>query len=238
MKISDLTPEQLCGKEKINGGLDLSSVTSLPEGFAPTVGGGLYLSSVTSLPEGFAPTVGGGLDLSSVTSLPEGFAPTVGGGLDLSSVTKPTPKKRAPVYPLTWLNGKYLLIDGIVSEVVQKRGDSYRVKVVGKRVVTSLVTDGRNWAHGATLKEASADLIYKNKGTDTSEYKSLTLASKLTFAEGIACYRAITGACSFGVRNFVEMKGVAQKKFSIQQIIDMTNGQYGGDTFKRFFVKT
>ena len=121
--------------------------------------------------------------------------------------------------------------------MIQKRGDSYRVKVVGKQEVSSLVTDGRNWAHGATIKEARADLIYKNKGADTSEYKALTLASRLTFAEGIACYRAITGACSLGVRHFVQIKGVARKKFTIQQIIDMTNGQYGGDTFKKFFAK-
>jgi hypothetical protein len=71
----------------VGGDLDLLSVTSLPEGFAPTVGGDLYLLSVTSLPEGFAPTVGGDLYLSSVTSLPEGFAPTVGGDLYLHSVT-------------------------------------------------------------------------------------------------------------------------------------------------------
>jgi hypothetical protein len=65
----------------------LDSVTSLPEGFNPTVGGDLYLRSVTSLPEGFNPTVGGDLDLRSVTSLPEGFNPTVGGYLYLDSVT-------------------------------------------------------------------------------------------------------------------------------------------------------
>ena len=34
---------------------------------ANEVGGGLYLSSLTSIPEGFNPTVGGSLDLSSLT---------------------------------------------------------------------------------------------------------------------------------------------------------------------------
>ena len=82
-----LTEDQATGKEHVGGDLYLRSVTSIPEGFNPTVGGDLYLRSVTSIPEGFNPTVGGGLDLSSVTSIPEGFNPTVGGDLDLRSVT-------------------------------------------------------------------------------------------------------------------------------------------------------
>ena len=253
-----LTPDQFSGAEKFPGSLDLSGLTSIPAGFNPTVGssldlsgltsipagfnptvgGSLYLGGLTSIPAGFNPTVGGYLYLSGLTSIPAGFNPTVGGSLDLGGLTKPPKKlkKRVPVYPLTWLDGKYLLVDGIVSEVVQKRGDVYRVKVVGKKVVSSLVTDGRNWSHGATLQEARADLVYKNKGADMSAYKKLTLASKLTFAEGIACYRAITGACSFGVRNFVESKGVKARSVTVAQIIKMTEGQYRADVFAVFFA--
>ena len=89
------------------GDLDLSSLTSLPDGFAPIVGGDLDLRSLTSLPDGFAPSVGGYLVWGhslrcrmvsrllwavlciwgSLTSLPDGFAPTVGGSLDLRSLT-------------------------------------------------------------------------------------------------------------------------------------------------------
>jgi hypothetical protein len=91
----------------VGGYLDLRSVTSLPEGFNPTVGRYLDLRSVTSLPEGFNPTVGGGLDLSSVTSLPEGFNPTVGGSLDLRSVTS-LPEGFNPTVGryLEWKNGR------------------------------------------------------------------------------------------------------------------------------------
>jgi hypothetical protein len=71
----------------VGGSLDLSNLTSIPEGFNPTVGGSLYLRNLTSIPEGFNPTVGGYLDLSNLTSIPEGFNPTVGGYLDLSNLT-------------------------------------------------------------------------------------------------------------------------------------------------------
>ena len=58
-KKNNITSDQFFGKEKIGGDLDLGSLTSIPEGFNPTVGGDLDLRSLTSIPEGFNPTVGG-----------------------------------------------------------------------------------------------------------------------------------------------------------------------------------
>ena len=43
-----LTEDQFYGREGYDGGLALSSLTSIPEGFNPTVGGWLDLSSLTS----------------------------------------------------------------------------------------------------------------------------------------------------------------------------------------------
>jgi len=43
-----LTEDQFCGKEEIKGSIYLRSVTTLPEGFNPTVGGSIYLRSVTT----------------------------------------------------------------------------------------------------------------------------------------------------------------------------------------------
>src|SRR3990167_6552344 len=83
----DETGKQIEGDVEYRGSLDLGSLTSIPEGFNPTVGGYLYLGSLTSIPEGFNPTVGGYLYLGSLTSIPEGFNPTVGGSLSLGSLT-------------------------------------------------------------------------------------------------------------------------------------------------------
>ena len=82
----ELSEDQFYGREKIAGSLDLSSVTSLPEGFNPNVRRNLDLSSLTSLPESFNPTIGENLDLRSVTSLPENFNLTIDGDLDLCSI--------------------------------------------------------------------------------------------------------------------------------------------------------
>jgi hypothetical protein len=70
----------------VGGNLDLSGLTSIPEGFHPTVGGHLYLNRLLSIPEDFSPTVSGDLGLNGLFSLPEGFSISVGGSLGLDSL--------------------------------------------------------------------------------------------------------------------------------------------------------
>ena len=81
-----ITEEQFFGKEVIERGLDLSSLTEIPKGFNPTVGGSLNLYLLTEIPDGFNPTVGGSLFLGSLKQIPNGFNPTVGGSLFLGSL--------------------------------------------------------------------------------------------------------------------------------------------------------
>ncbi|MBP9845809.1 MAG: hypothetical protein KBD43_07135, partial [Saprospiraceae bacterium] len=234
----------------VGGYLDLGSVTSIPEGFNPTVGGSLYLGSVTSIPEGFNPTVGGSLDLGSVTSIPEGFNPTVGGYLYLRSVTsipegfnkedyenKPVP----PVTPckfLSWDQGRYIFCDDRFSEVISKKRNVWRLKDLNKNNEYYLITDNKgNYAHGDTIQEAKEDLLYKTTEKDTSQFKNIDLNESIPFEKCISMYRAITGACAAGVRNFIEGAGIKKKKYSINEIIKLTKNQYGGNSFSNFFNK-
>ena len=54
--------------------------------------------------------------------------------------------------------------------------------------------------------------------------------------EATVCYRVLTGACSFGVQDFLERKVKEPKdKYTIAEIIDLTRGEYGGDRFESFF---
>ena len=79
--------EAIIGGQTYEKDLNLGSLTSIPDGFNPTVGGDLYLESLTSIPDGFNPIVGGSLDLGSLTRIPDGFNPTAGGNLYLHSLT-------------------------------------------------------------------------------------------------------------------------------------------------------
>jgi len=232
--------------------LDLDGVTKIPKGFNPIVGGCLYLRSVTEIPKGFNPTVGGGLYLNNVTEIPKGFNPTVGGYLDLSNVIE-IPKGFNPTVggnlyskltisytklgdnPITWNDGKYILVDGIFTEVVYKKGNVYQVKRLNNPTEFYLVTDGTKWAHGDTLKEAYQDLVYKVTNRSKEDFEHLTLDSVLTFEDSVACYRTITSACSFGTRDFVESNGFVEKDRTIREIIELTKGSYGNDSFVKFF---
>ena len=221
----------------------LTSVT-FPEGM--TIGGYLdlrynQLTSVT-FPEGM--TIGGSLylgqnRLTSVT-FPEGM--TIGGYLDLrynqltSPVVPPQTKEAPSVLHWKWRDKHYIKADGIFQQVVSHRGKVYRVKDIGAKDVTYLVTDGNGrWSHGKTLKEAREDLIYKISDRDTSKYEALTLDSVLSKAEAIQCYRVITGACAAGTRSFCETLGKMKSKYSIREIIELTKGQYGHESFAEFF---
>ena len=74
---------------------------------------------------------------------------------------------------------------------------------------------------------------------DKSEYKDLTLDSELMFDEAVACYRVITGACKLGTNDYLEhrLPEPHKEKYSIKEIIELTQNEYGGNTFREFFKK-
>lgn len=184
---------------------------------------------------------GGSLDLrgTQITQLPDNL--TVGGSLylrgtqitDTSKVSRNTPT----IY--TWRNRKYIKADNVFSELVSQKGNVYRIRQIGSAKIGYLVTDGNGkWSHGSTLKEAKDDLIYKSSNRDKSEYENLSLESEVTFEEAIEMYRVITGACSFGTREFVQNRLKEKKdKYTISEIIQITGKEYGGNTFASFFKK-
>ena len=137
-------------------------------------------------------------------------------------------------------NGKYINADGLLGEIVEQKGNVYHIRFGIIEDIIYLVTDGEGkWAHGRTLEDAKADLIYKVSNKNKDDYKNLTLESELSFEDAIVCYRVITGACSFGTKDFVEHKlGENRKnKYTVKEIIELTECEYGNTTFKNFFCK-
>ena len=259
----NLTDEQATGKEKIAGYLDLRSLTTLPEGVSLTAGGYLDLRSLTTLPEGVSLTAGGYLDLSSLTTLPEGVSLTAGGYLYLSSLTTlpegvsltaggyldlrkgniyrgdKLPKHVAQLRYL-WRNKEYIKVDGIFTRIISERGKVMKVQRIARKEIEYLVTDGEGrWAHGATLKEAKESLIYKITDRDSTKYRAWNKDTVVTHAEAIEAYRVITGACALGTRYFCEgVLGENKKdKYTIAEVIKLTKGQYGAETFENFFKR-
>ena len=140
-----------------------------------------------------------------------------------------------------WNGKQYIKADDIFTVVDSHHGNVYRVHQIGSSKQIYLVTDGENhWAHGNSLQEARADLIFKINDRDTSAYKDMSLDDTMSYEEAIAAYRTITGACSAGIRNYIEnrLPKPHKSEYTIREIIQLTKGEYRSEVFKEFFIKS
>jgi len=142
---------------------------------------------------------------------------------------------------------KFEVVDGIACQVIltRKKDD-----VVIKRARKTVFKDGKivgdifyiaskdcNNAHGKTAKEAMEELAFKTSSRDLSQFKDIKLEDKKTPNEWGLIYRAITGACKLGVDDFKKQKGKLKRKYSLEEIIQETQGAYGSEKFINFFKK-
>ena len=244
-----ITQNQFYGKEKINGYLDLCSLTSIPDGFNPTVGGSLYLNSLTSIPDGFNPTVRGSLYLSSLTSIPDGFNPTVGGYLDLRSESKYIGSE---IGNLFWTKGNgdtYALFDNMFCQIVsQKTKDEYTIyetRKIGAKESVWVVSNGKINAHSDKgIKEAFEELKFKI-ASEKLKKEPISLDTVMT----VDRYRIVTGACEYGCRQFMDKHGikyevvndkaVVKQKITAKQLLEILekDNAYGLNSFKKLITQ-
>ena len=204
--------------DKNEGSLDLrgTQITSLPEGL--TVGGWLYLSG------------------TQITSLPEGL--TVGGSLYLSGthVSNPNEYKRLKNGDL--VEGKYIYCDDMLVHIKRKKKIGDYTFFVGKIKDMNVIYDGEHYAHCKNFRDGVADIEFKKaKDRGSDQYKNVTLDTVVTPEEAMTMYRIITGACKAGTEHFVNSVKEIKKNYTVREIIDITEGQYRSEVFKRFFKK-
>ena len=223
------------------GGLNLSGtcITALPDNL--NVGGDLDLSytGITALPNNL--TVEGDLNIShtGITALPDNL--NVGSDLNIShtGITDTSKVNRTfnvDFVKKIWEGKPYIKADGIFTRVINHHENVWKVRKINGTEDFYLVTDGEgHYAHGKTIKEAKADLIYKITSRDKSKYENLTQDSVLSFEEAIKCYRTITGACEAGTKYFVESCLDKKDSYTIKEISELTKGRYGNEMFMDFF---
>ena len=128
-----------------------------------------------------------------------------------------------------------IVADGILSRVISKRQGIYKVINYNSDKKTFLVERDGVYSHGDTLKQAYHDLRYKLLDRNTDEYESYTLNNILPLADCIKMYRTITGACETETKAFVESQTDLKDEYTIAELIEKTQHQYGGSEFKTFF---
>ena len=121
--------------------------------------------------------------------------------------------------------------------MVSHRGNIYRARKLNDNAIFYLVTDGNGkWEHSNKLGEAKEGLIYKIDNNDVRQYKYLYPNSKLNYIDAITCYRVITGASISATKHFVENRLKSRKRqYSIGEIAELSEGEYGNIAFKKFF---
>lgn len=129
-------------------------------------------------------------------------------------------------------------VDGIQSLLISQR--KYVQKVVLNQEITPsyiFTKDGVS-AHGRTVKQSYRDWIFKTSPRDMSEYEGLKLEYVRDLNFWAVCYRTITGACALGTENFIEtFKDKIKPQMTLQEVINLTVGQYGHNTFINFFER-
>jgi hypothetical protein len=132
---------------------------------------------------------------------------------------------------------EYVTIDGIECGIISKKGKIYKVILKSNYEIAYIIEHNGQYAHGESIKEAKESLIYKISNRDKSKYENWKLDDIKSFSEIIESYRVITGACEFGVRNFVESNNIEKKPYSIREVIEKVSGNYGCNEYKDFFQK-
>lgn len=74
------------------------------------------------------------------------------------------------------------------------------------------------------------------EGRGADQYKGLALDTEISIEDAKTMYRIITGACRQGTENFVKNLKAPKAKYTIQEIIDLTKGQYNAKKFEQFFT--
>ena len=125
-------------------------------------------------------------------------------------------------------------VDGIQSLLIAQRKHVQKV-VIDREIKQSYIftKDGVS-AHGKSVKQAYRDWLFKQSDRDVSKYKNLNPDETHNVAFWYECYRTITGACALGTEHFIE-QNKDKKEATLREVIELTKGQYGHNTFVEFF---
>jgi hypothetical protein len=131
----------------------------------------------------------------------------------------------------------FIFADGILTKRVTERTVNgvklYKTKHLVKAGIVYIARNSVNiTAHGDTAKEALEELAFKTESRDVEKYRNMPLTTKHTPTQWALIYRAVTGACRYGTKQFMAGKGKLKKHYTLQEILQHTDGAFGHGKFK------
>ena len=247
----DLNSLQACDKDflkgtTINGYLSLRSLQACDKDFlkGTTINGYLYLRSLQACDKDFlkGATINGSLDLHSLQACDKDFlkGTTINGGLYLNSLQACDKDflKGTTINGCLYLcslqacdkdllennvkklkvgynkKGEYCFFDGILSKVKSVK------KTKGYIIYTTpfgyVAQKGKLAAHGDTVKKSIIDLVFK-KNVDKLKKTPINKDTVITRQY----YRAITGACESGMKQWMMSNGIEKEKIKAMDLLPM-----------------
>lgn len=184
--------------------------------------------------------IGGDLYIHSNAALNADNLTAIGGGLYIhSNATVSTPLLKHKYFTKTMKDGEtkhgLFKADGIVMVLAKKRRLGDYTFYFAPYPLVCATKDGKTFAHGKDAHEAIQDLAFKLAKRNIDDYKSLTLDSVVPYGEAIILYRVITGACQFGTNQFLDQTKPDKRDYTIREILEKTEGQYGNTILRQFF---
>jgi len=217
--------------------LHSNKLQSLPESFGNLKCNKLYLhyNNLQSLPESIGNLKCNELYLynNNLQSLPESFGNLKCNQLFLGKNNL----QNIPVhrdFDEIEVTDEYIYCDEILTWYESKRKVNDYDVYVGY-LNNYVVSKGDAFAHGDSIRQCIADIQFKLSDRDTSKYKGISNIEPIELNDMIVMYRTITGACSGGVESFLNSKDSIKDTYSINEVIDITQNQFGHNKFKEFF---
>lgn len=136
-------------------------------------------------------------------------------------------------------NEKFIIVYNILYKILKVEGNVFKVIESRNKEINYIVVENDDCGLGLTLEGAKLDLLYNINHREEHEYRKLTPDDELTFIEAIVCYRNLTGACSDGIAEFLEKRlpKPHKEKYSIKEIMDLTDNEYGNNYFCEYFER-
>ena len=214
--------------KKVGGDLCIHSNATLNVDKLETIGGDLYIHSNATLPK--LETIGGYLYIYSSATL---SAPNL---INKNDKTAKITCEKA--LTLSFKKNGLIKVDGILSWFISRKKIKdliiFKIIIVGKLKISFVVQRNEQFAHGETIQKAIKSLRYKLTDRDTSKFRKWMVTTTISVDDAIHAYRAITGACEFGVKNFCESIEIP-KNLTVSKVIELTDGKYGNQEFRKFF---
>ena len=135
---------------------------------------------------------------------------------------------------LSWQDGKYILADGIFTEVLSKKGNIYTVKKINNEKVFYLATNGKNiHAHGDTIVAAKEDLRFK-KISEKLKHTPITPNTIIN----MSYYRVITGACNEGMSQWMAENKISKESMTAKELLPILRKTqaYGFEKFEKLIT--